>query len=74
VEQRKHWFNGNWGRTARRDIKIYNDGDVWYVEARQGGGEGRSRWWQPPTEDAVLDLVRDLMSDHDGWRELGAAR
>jgi hypothetical protein len=35
----RHWFNGKWGRLARRDVKIFVDVS-WWVEARQGGSEG----------------------------------
>ncbi|MEN3306450.1 MAG: hypothetical protein V7603_2652, partial [Micromonosporaceae bacterium] len=32
--------------------------------------DGRSRWLECADEDAALDVVRDLMSGTDGWREL----
>jgi len=43
MEQRKHWWNGRWGKLARQEVLIFNDGDTWRVEAREGGAEGRSR-------------------------------
>jgi hypothetical protein len=42
------------------------------VEAREGGADGTSRWFELPNEDLALDCVRDLISasDFDDWREL----
>jgi len=42
------------------------------VEAREGGANGKSRWFELPDEDTALDFVRDLVSasGFDGWREL----
>jgi len=39
VERRKHYWNGKWGRLARRDILVFEDGGAWLVEAREGGAE-----------------------------------
>ena len=69
----RHWWNGRWGRLARHDVKIYTDSSVWRVDAIEGGPEGRIRSWEPPNEDAALDLAQDLMADSDGWRELTEA-
>ena len=70
MERRKFWWNGRWGRLARRDILVYEDGGQWWVEAREGGVEGRCRWLECVDEDAALDVVRGLMAGTDGWREL----
>jgi hypothetical protein len=72
MERRKHYWNTKWGRLAREDILVSEDGGVWLVEAREGGAEGRSRWFELPNEDLALDLVRDLInaSAFEGWREL----
>ena len=70
MERRKHWWNSRWGRLSRRDILVYEDGGRWWIEAREGGADGRSRWLECADEDAVLDIARDLMSGTDGWREL----
>jgi hypothetical protein len=42
------------------------------VEAREGGADGKSRWFELPSEDLVTDCVRDLISasGFDDWREL----
>jgi hypothetical protein len=70
MERRKHWWNSRWGRLARRDVIVYEDGARWWVEAREGGAEGRSRWLECADEDAALDAVRDLLAGTDGWREM----
>jgi hypothetical protein len=70
MDRRKHWWNGTWGRLARRDVYLFEDGGRWLVEDRQGGAEGRSRWFEYSDEDAALDCVRGLLGDGGRWREL----
>ena len=72
MERRKHYWNGKWGRLARMDILVFEDGGAWVVEAREGGADGRSRWFELPDEDTALDCVRDLitLSKVDEWKEL----
>ena len=70
VERRKYWWNGKWGRLARRDLLLYEDGGQWWVQAREGGAEGRSRWLDFPDEDRAVDCVRALMTGTDRWREM----
>ena len=70
VERRKHWWNGTWGRLARRDVLLWEDGGRWLVEARRGGAEGRSRWFEYGDEDAATECVRGLLADSPHWREL----
>lgn len=70
MEQRKHWWNGSWGRLARKDVFLRSDGDQWIVEQRAGGAEGVSRWYELDTEEAALDLIQALLAGGDGWREL----
>ena len=72
MERRKHYWNGKWGRLARMDILVFEDAGAWLIEARTGGTDGTSRWFQTTDEDAALDRVRDLitMSTVDSWREL----
>lgn len=73
MEQRRHWWNARWGRIGRRDVYLRADGDRWFVEARSGGSEGRSRWWELDSEDQALDLIRDLLSGSADWREIKSA-
>ncbi|MFY1697211.1 MULTISPECIES: hypothetical protein [unclassified Solwaraspora] len=70
MEQRKHWWNGVWGRLARRDVFLRTDADHWYVEARVGGADGRSRFTEHGTEDAAYDMVRHLLAGPGDWREV----
>ena len=72
MERRKHYWNGKWGRLARRDILVFEDAGTWLVEAREGGADGKSRWFELPDEDMALDCVKDLitLSKMEGWREL----
>ena len=70
MEKRKHYWNGRWGRLARHDILLFEDGGQWQVEHRVGGGEGRSRWYEFGGEDEALDGIRDLFSASDAWQEI----
>jgi hypothetical protein len=72
MERRKHWWNSRWGRLSRRDVLLFEDGGQWWVEAREGGSEGPSRWFELPDEDMAFDCARDLISasGFDGWTEL----
>jgi hypothetical protein len=70
MERRKHWWNGTWGRLVRRDVYLYCDGDRWLIEAREGGAEGRSRWFEYDDEDAALEDVRGLLVGPGHWRDV----
>lgn len=72
MEQRKHWWNGKWGRLARRDIYLRTDADQWYVEQRAGGAEGVSRFYEFDREDEAYDLVQGLLTGPGTWRELSS--
>ncbi len=51
---------------------VYEDAGTWTVEAREGGADGKSRWFELPNEDLALEFVGDLItaSKMDGWPEL----
>jgi hypothetical protein len=70
VEKRKHYWNGRWGRLARRDILLFEDAGLWRIEDRIGGAEGQSRWSEHDQEDAALDQLRDLLAGAEEWREI----
>lgn len=70
MEKRKHYWNGLWGRLARHDVLLFEDGGEWTIEDRRGGAEGRSRWFQHDSEEGALERVRALMAGRDDWREL----
>jgi hypothetical protein len=44
----------------------------WTVEAREGGVEGDSRWWELNSEAEALQLIGGLIEPTvvDAWREL----
>ncbi|HEV7710143.1 MAG TPA: hypothetical protein VGP16_18260 [Asanoa sp.] len=70
MEQRKHWWNGKWGRAARRDVYLRINGDAWHVEQRAGGAEGVSHFYEYETEEDAYDRVRALLVGPFEWREL----
>jgi hypothetical protein len=76
--RRRHWWNGKWGRLARRDVVVYVDDETqkWTVEAREGGVEGDSRWWELNCEADAMQLVEGLTEPTvvDAWRELPTGR
>ena len=70
MERRKFWWNGKWGRVARRDILLYEDGGMWWLERREGGSEGRSTWSGFGSEQAANDAVATLTASGERWREM----
>src|SRR5258708_1218345 len=58
------WGNGQRDRSARRDIWLTSDGQVWNVRARQGGADGRG---------VVYDFTRDLEARPMGARLIATA-
>jgi hypothetical protein len=72
MEQRKHWWNGKWGRLTRKDVFLRVDGDRWYVEQRAGTVEPVRRFYEFGNEDEAYDAVRALLAGSDEWRELSA--
>jgi hypothetical protein len=71
MEKRAHYWNGSWGRLARHDVLVYEDGGEWTVENRLGGAEGRSTWTSYASEEAALDATRDLLAGYEKWQQLG---
>lgn len=77
MEQRRaHWWNGKWGRIARRDLYVNQDDnqlDVWIVIAQDGGADGQQRRWTFYCEADAMTLAERLMEDPDpidDWRKL----
>lgn len=66
--RQRWWWNGRWGRLARRDIYLY--ADPWRVEARDGGADGRYFDYPVDDEDQALQLVKRFMTDGGDWREM----
>lgn len=70
MERRKHWWNGTWGRLARRDVYLSEDAGHWWVESREGGAEGRSRTYEFDAEEPAMNCVSGLLAQPGDWREL----
>jgi hypothetical protein len=64
------WWNGRWGRLARRDIKIYSDDASWSLDDVRGGVEGRVRTVADLDEARAMAMARDLMASGDEWRDM----
>jgi hypothetical protein len=61
----KHWWNGRWGRLARRDVYVKVDSEPRsVVEARADGAEGRIKRQECRDEREALVLA-------ERWREFG---
>jgi hypothetical protein len=67
----RSWWNGKWGRLARRDVIIHHE-EKWYVEAREGGPEGRSKFYPANDADDALSQAERFIKTPDGakWREM----
>ena len=70
MERRKHWWNGTWGRLARRDVYLFEDAGHWWVESREGGADGRARTYEFDAEEPAMDCVSGLLAQPGDWREL----
>jgi hypothetical protein len=67
------WWNGRWGRLARRDVRLVC-ASVWRVEALTGGAEGKSKVWEFANEAEARAMVNRLLeTGGDGWRDLTPA-
>lgn len=64
------WWNGRWGRIARRDIKIYTDSGRWWLDDVRGGVEGTVRTVSDLDETTATDVANQLMGDSDGWQDM----
>jgi hypothetical protein len=65
----ERWWNGHWGRLARRDVRLVHR-QRWTVEAVEGGAEGKIRRWTFETEEQARELVNRLLAHGTGWREI----
>jgi hypothetical protein len=64
------WWNGKWGRLARRDVEIHHEPESWTVQARQGGSEGDGKRWAAATEDEARKMAEQLMRTDERWRPM----
>jgi hypothetical protein len=67
----ERWWNGRFGRLARRDVWLYQS-TTWRVESREGDGDsGRGNTWTFDDEEQARAMVRRLLeTGGDGWRDL----
>ena len=71
VERQKHWWNGRFANTARRDVYLWNSNGHWHVEASRGSLNRRRRAFAFDNEMAALTMVDVLLgSQGDDWREV----
>lgn len=68
------WWNGRWGRLARRDIWLHET-TVWRVQRRRGDGDSdQVKEWQFTSERAAREFVDRLIdTGGDGWRDITTA-
>jgi hypothetical protein len=73
VELRGRWWNGRFGRLARRDIWLLTNGTAWRVEARAGDGDAGKWQHDYADEERARSVVAAMMERTGGrgaWRDL----
>ena len=68
----ERWWNGRWGRLARRDVWLKKD-ISWRVEARQGDGDAQIWSHDYPTEADARAALKAMIERTGGageWRRL----
>lgn len=67
----ERWWNGTWGRLARRDMWLIEDDAGWHVEARAGDGDAH-RWRGPDCTEAEARAGMAVMLERTGdqWQRL----
>ncbi|MCM0674668.1 hypothetical protein NCC78_08200 [Micromonospora phytophila] len=74
MEVRGRYWNGAWGRIARRDIWLLSDGRLWRVRGRLGGDGGREVSHDFTNEGSARTMVDRMMEASAGtWRDLTEA-
>ena len=71
VELVGRWWNGHWGRMARRDIWLSRAGGDWHVRARDGAGGGREVHYDFDREYEARAMVERLIAAAPGgWKDI----
>jgi len=70
VRIERHWWNGNRSLTARRDVYIRTDGELWEVEAQTGGESGESKVHSCPGRVSAQILADAWLGGRWQWREV----
>ncbi|WP_123809803.1 hypothetical protein [Micromonospora globispora] len=74
MKVRGRWWNGAWGRMARRDIWLVFNGRLWRVRGRLGGDGGQEVSYDFPDEASARSMVDRMMKTSAGtWRDLTEA-
>lgn len=69
----ERWWNGRWGKLARRDVVLRQRGAWFVVEAWQGGPDSTPRTWTFPNEDQASAWLRRCLDDGlGGWQRVDA--
>lgn len=68
VRVERHWWNGDRTVRGRRDVYIRTDGESWEVEARAGGGAGRSKIYPCPGRQSAEILAGAWMAGQSRWQ------
>lgn len=63
----EHWWNGNWGRLFRRDLKLREDDGRWSLWVRRGEHELVLDFRDEA--DARTELAL-LLAEHGPWTQL----
>ncbi len=69
-----YWWNGVWGTSGDRSIRLYEHWDGWHVVARDDDREVRYRYTGREAEDEARRMVHQLMTrppaHADRWKDL----
>jgi len=73
MELVQRWWNGRFGRLARRDIWLERE-VIWHVRARNGDGDSKIKAWTYTDRNQAEAMVDRLRSTGgDGWKNLTPA-
>ncbi|MDZ5446056.1 hypothetical protein U2F26_25540 [Micromonospora sp. 4G57] len=74
MEVRGRYWNGAWGRMARRDIWLVSDGQLWRVRGRLGGDGGQEVSYGFRDEASARSMADRMVKTSAGtWRDLTEA-
>jgi hypothetical protein len=66
----RRWWNGSFGRLARRDLWL-ETGTIWRVRARHGDGDSPTKTWTYDSHDQAEAMIRRLIDAQPGdWRDI----
>jgi hypothetical protein len=65
-EQRGRWWNRLYGRMARKDLWLWQDGPQWIVGAREGDADARTWRREFATEAPARALIDQILARNGG--------